>query len=87
MKNCNHPIDWPCPICHLNNPTPIERRVMEKIGLKKTAPVITHISKGVVVRSEDFTEYAHQIGIWQALCDIAGIDPLSDSDIEVTVVS
>lgn len=59
-----------------------------EIGLKKKVVIEKHISvkRGVIVRSDDFTEYAHQLGIWQALCDIAGIDPLADDDIEVTVI-
>lgn len=29
----------------------------------------------VIIRKSDLTDYALQLGVWEALCDLAGVDP------------
>lgn len=39
----------------------------------------------VVIRRSDLTEQAIHIGIWDAICETAGVEPEHDRDQEITI--
>jgi hypothetical protein len=39
----------------------------------------------MVIRLSDLTEEAQRIGVWSALCEVAGIEPDYDKDQEINI--
>jgi hypothetical protein len=39
----------------------------------------------MILRKEDLTDYAIFLGLWNALCDIAGT-PATDDDVEIEIL-
>ena len=41
----------------------------------------------MVLRKDDLTDYAINLGVWTSLCEAAGIEPEDDLDQEIRITS
>lgn len=42
------------------------------------------VSTTGVIAKTDFTEYALSLGVWDTLCEMAGVDPKTAEEVEIT---